>query len=101
MQILSTLVGVNFRPAEAREIVKQLSFGSELELEAEPDNAYDRNAVKVLDPETQIHLGYLSRESNYETAVHLADGGSYSCKVTSFANVLKPILSIELSDETD
>jgi hypothetical protein len=45
---LANLVGVNFRPAEAREIVANLVPGDELSLERDPFNQYDDNAIKVL-----------------------------------------------------
>lgn len=94
-EIFSTLVGVNFRPAEAREIVKNCQTGHVFDLEAEPSNPYDVNAVKVIDPETGAFVGYLSRESNAETAAHLAEGGRARATIVSFLGTYKPHLSIE------
>jgi hypothetical protein len=45
---LANLVGVNFRPAEAREVVANLVPGDELSLERDSFNQYDENAIKVL-----------------------------------------------------
>lgn len=95
-QIFSTLVGVNFRPAEARAVVKDCQIGHVFGLEAEPTNPYDANAVKVIDPETDTFVGYLSRESNMETAAHLNQGGRARATIVSFLGVIKPHLLVEL-----
>ena len=97
MDIFSTLVGVTFRPAGTMAIVKSLAIGDRLYLEPEPDNAYDSNAIKVLD-EAGNHLGYLSRESNAETAEWLAEGGEAYAEVVSFLSEIKPHLRITLQD---
>src|SRR3546814_3524175 len=81
MQILAALVGMNFRPSEAREVVKTLQIGHTLHLEPEPSNPYDPNAVKVIEPESGQFIGYLSRESNAETSAHLNERGEYECAV--------------------
>ena len=93
MQIITTLAGANFRPAEAKEIVRQLSVGNHLDLEAEPDNKYDPNAVKVvLEGE---HLGYVAKINNPEVARALADGDLLIATVIDFETSLKPVLMIE------
>lgn len=97
-QIFSTLVGVNFRPAEARAVVKDCQVGHVFGLEAEPSNPYDANAVKVIDPETDTFVGYLSRESNMETAAHLNSGGAARATIVSFLGTYKPHLLIEFLD---
>lgn len=102
MEIFAALVGVNFRGKAATAIVKGLVINESLILAAEPSNPYDSNAVKVIDPESEEHIGYLSRESNAETAVHLGDGGEYTCTVASFLSATKPHLRIELlGDEAE
>lgn len=95
-EIFSALVGVNFRPKEAKEIVKALEIGDTLSLESDPGNPYDANAVKVIHPETETFIGFLSRESNMETAAHLNNGCSATATVVSFLATLKPHLSIRL-----
>lgn len=97
-QIFSTLVGVNFRPAEARALVKDCQIGHVFSLEAEPSNPYDSNAVKVIDPETGTFVGYLSRESNMETAEHLSTGGTATASIVSFLGTYKPHLLVEFGD---
>jgi hypothetical protein len=42
------LMGTKFRPREAREIASHLQPNDPVTLEAEPDNAYDPCAIKVI-----------------------------------------------------
>jgi hypothetical protein len=49
-QFLTNLAGLSFRPAEIKDVVRQLQPGDELTLEREPDNAYDANAIRILKP---------------------------------------------------
>ncbi len=100
-QIFSTLVGVNFRPAEAREVVKSCQTGHVFDLAAEPSNPYDANAVQVIDPATGHFVGYLSRESNMETAAHLNAGKAARATIVSFLGTYKPHLLIELLEDDD
>lgn len=83
MQIFSEIVGVHFRPAEAKQAHNALQIGEQVELEAEPDNAYDPNAVKVMvdighgdSGPIMEHIGYVARVNNYEIADYLNDGGT-------------------------
>lgn len=89
------LMGVNFRPAEAKERVKALEIGERLLLEREPSNEYDPNAVKV---KTQdgFFIGYVARTNNYEVADHLSRDLPYRCEVLSFLTTLKPDMEIKL-----
>jgi len=74
MQIFSEIVGVHFRPAEAKVIHNALQIGERVELVADPDNAYDPNAVKVM--AEGEHIGFVARVNNYEIADYLNDGGT-------------------------
>jgi len=96
MEIFSPLVGVTFRGAEAKEIVKSLTpdDGNQLFLEAEPDNDYDSHAVKVIHQPTHVHLGYLARENNYAVFVALERDEKLNIKIIGFENTIKPILLI-------
>ena len=102
MHILSQLVGVSFRGAGIKALVQSLETGTEFTLEADPENPYDSNAVKVLytddNDETQF-IGFLSKESNAETAEHLGNGLKVKCELLDMAGTPKPILNIELIDE--
>lgn len=89
------LMGVNFRPAEAKERVKQLEIGERLLLEREPSNEYDPNAVRVKTQDGEF-IGFVARTHNYEVADHLSRDLPYRCEVLSFLSTLKPDLSIKL-----
>jgi len=103
MEIFVNLVGVTFRGAEAKEIVKRLTTedGDKLSLEPEPDNDYDSHAVRVIHDPTQIHIGYLARENNYEVFKALERGEPLNVRIVGFENTwtLKPTLLI--TDESD
>lgn len=101
IEINAPLMGVQFRPAEAKAVVDSLTIGQRLELEAEPTNQYDANAVKVIEPESGEFIGYVAKVSNYETAQHLVAGGAYECEVLSFLGTRKPDLGITLLDDRD
>lgn len=101
MEVFANLVGVTFRGSEAKEIVKHLTpaDGNQLMLEAEPDNDYDGNAVKVIHNPTGMHIGYLARENNYDVARALERGDVLTVEIVGFENTLKPTLLIT-DDET-
>jgi hypothetical protein len=96
MEVFVNLVGVTFRPAEAKEIVKRLNpdDGYQLSLEAEPNNPYDSNAVKVIHNPTGMHIGYLAKENNYDVARALENGEELSIEIVGFENTIKPTLLI-------
>jgi len=101
MEIFVNLVGVTYRGSEAKEIVKRLTpaDGTLLSLEVEPENDYDDHAVKVIHDQTNIHIGYLARENNYDVFMALADGRELCIEIVGFENTFKPTLLItEVSD---
>lgn len=98
MEIFATVVGISFRPASAKDAMRALEVGDTLTLEADPENPYDSNAVKVIDPASGEFIGFISRESNSETAEHLANGGEVSCEIISFLGTLKPHVRITLHE---
>lgn len=95
MEVFSPLVGVTFRGAEVKEIVKNLTAddGERLTLEREPTNPYDVNAVKVLCDGT--HVGYIAKENNIAVAMALDEGAEVSVKIIGFENTIKPTLLLE------
>lgn len=103
MEIFATVVGVTFRGAEAKEIVKHLtpSDGNLLTLEAEPHNEYDSNAVKVIHDPSGSHIGYLARENNYDVFCALQEGKELCVEIAGFENTLKPTLLITEVEEDD
>jgi len=84
------LRGLSFRPIEAKVIAQNLIEGSPLVLQREPDNAFDENAIMVLDPDTQVHLGYVAKEVAVDLAAEMDAGNEFQCHVS--ANMMKSIL---------
>jgi hypothetical protein len=92
--INTVLAGCNFRPAEARERCKQLGIGEQVELEADPDNEYDGNAVKVL--ADGVFIGFVARADNGPVFAALNRDEEVRAEVVGFQSSIKPILEIEL-----
>ena len=80
MQYEALLRGTNFRPIEAKVRVQELTEGHVLTLEREPYNEHDSNAIKVIDPESEIFLGYVAKEVACELAPEMDAGMFVSCK---------------------
>lgn len=100
IEVMSALMGVNFRGKPVVERVKALTIGERLTLRAEPDNAYDPNAVQVWTVEGEpTFIGYVAKECNLELAEHLAEGGHADAEVISFLSATKPHLSIRIYEE--
>lgn len=104
MLIQTILAGANFRPAEAKECLKSLSIGDQVFLEADPDNEYDSNAVKIiaLDEEGNEHfIGFVAKTDNSAIAEYLADNpaAELDAEIIGFESTLKPIVEINLPDD--
>lgn len=73
--------GMHYRGDHAKQFVATiLEPGMKLELERDPDNEYDRNAIKVLVPSEEgesWHLGYVGAETAAWLAPWMDDGISY------------------------
>jgi hypothetical protein len=90
------LRGNNFRPIEAKVIANNLEEGNVLILMREPGNQYDPNAIQVLDPNTEVHLGYVAKEVAVELAPLMDEGRAFACVVES--NMMRSIV-LSISDE--
>ncbi len=101
MEVFTPLVGVTFRPVEAKEIVKSLTQadGTLLSLEAEPTNPYDNRAVKVLHDPSGLHIGYVAKENNWDVFEALQNGEELCIEIVSFESTLKPTLLISSVEE--
>lgn len=80
------LVGINFRPAEVRELIKALSVGDSLTLERDPLNPYDENAVKVFyegDLSDLEFLGFIERGIAASLARWMDEGWLYTATIHS------------------
>ena len=94
MQIITTLMGANFRPASAKEILREAAIGQYLDLEPDPENEYDATAVKILiDGE---HVGFIAAKDNKRVFEHLMEGNEAQAEIVSFESPLKPLLEINL-----
>jgi hypothetical protein len=95
MQFLTVLAGANFRPAEAKQVLKDLARAPRsewsklhLHLERDPANQWDANAIKVIatveteggaadqgDVHREEHfLGFVAKADNRELAAILDAG---------------------------
>lgn len=93
MQIFSEIVGVHFRPAEAKAIHNDLQIGQHVDLIPEPDNNYDPNAVMVYSD--NVHIGYVARVNNYEIADYLNSGGEHAVATVNRREGNKFVLLID------
>lgn len=84
------LRGNNFRPIEAKSIFAGLIEGDSLMLQREPGNQYDPNAIMVIHPPTEIHLGYVAKEVATELAPMMDEDRQFRCTVE--ANMMKSVI---------
>lgn len=100
MEIFTTLAGLNFRPASAKDAVDNLSIGDFVSLKREVDNPYDSNAVQVWTNQPNgdegEFIGFIPKVDNVEIAEHLDAGGNASCEVVSFLATRKPGFKVTL-----
>jgi hypothetical protein len=90
--------GAFYRSPDIRQYVEMLEPGSPLMLEREPENPYDANAVKVLDPDSELHLGYINKELAELLAFDMDNGWYFTCVVTELVpgpKVVYPKVRIE------
>lgn len=87
-----TMVGASFRPAAAKEVLKQLRPGDKVQLRADPTNEYDSTAVAV--DYAHHHIGFIPRDSNSALFAVLMGGAEISAKIIAFESTLKPVLEI-------
>jgi hypothetical protein len=94
MQFESVLRGLSFRPLSAKEVGNKLEDGALLKLERDSENAYDPNAIKVIEPESGEWIGFVAKEHAAEIAPHMDYGVEFECTVNGFMQVGMPILDI-------
>lgn len=88
-----TMVGASFRPHSAKDVIRALNIGDEVELRADPDNAYDDTAVGC--HAGGEHIGFVPKDRNADLFARLMDGEEILAEVISFENSLKPVLEYE------
>ena len=91
------LRGSNFRPVEAQAVVLAFSEDDPLLLEREPSNQFDPNAIRVIEPNTTHHVGYVAKEFASEIAPLMDAGATATCKV-AVPNGKGTILEIEVTE---
>jgi hypothetical protein len=95
--IITTLAGLSYRPAEAKQAVDELEIGDPITLERDPGNEYDFNAVQIIVDE--VFIGFIPKADNSEIASHLDAGKPYTAYVAGWAGTRKPTFSITLLEE--
>ena len=106
-----SVVGMHFRGEHAKQYAAALQPGDELFLEAEPDNPYDQNAIKVLAPSDEgepWHLGYINRADAAWISPHLTPEAEVKVTVERVATAgtgrnsnLYPFVTIQIASPAD
>jgi hypothetical protein len=93
------MVGAAFRPAEAKEIIRGLHIGAQVQLVADPNNEYDSTAVACYVDD--VHIGFVPKEENGPAFYALEDGAEITGTVIAFESSLKPVIEYELPEGDD
>lgn len=84
MRLYSQIMGANFRPAEAKQALREAATGETLRLEVEPENPFDPNAVALYLTDhngEEHHVGYVARQNNGPIALALSEGKPLICNL--------------------
>ena len=92
--VTTTLAGANFRPSEARAVCKALEIGEAVTLEADPDNEYDENAVRIM--ARGEFIGFVAKADNSAVSAALLRGEELTAEVIAFESSIKPVIEITL-----
>lgn len=97
MQKVFTLMGAQFRPADAKDALAEAQPGDTVFLEPDGDNEYDPHAIEVyLEVGSEnYHIGFLPR-GNAELFDYLTEGGELTAEIVAFESRLKPVIQIAL-----
>jgi hypothetical protein len=98
-QFIASLAGASFRPADVKDIIRELSEGDQVFLERDPDNQYDANAIKFVNDEG-VFLGFVNKEIAAEIAPLLDESEAVvlTAIVHDTSSPLKPIIRIDIGD---
>ena len=104
MFFLLPIVGNSFRPKEFRQCFAELEIGDPLQLERDPENPHDKNAIRVLDGEG-TWLGFVPREDAKSMAITLDNGTHTSKAIVSGVHINakgrpEVMMEIELIERT-
>lgn len=92
MKTETAIAGVQFRPKAIKEAIRLLAPGDQLELERDPENAFDPNAIKIM-ADGQF-LGFVQKQVAAYLAPELDTGAAHTCEVKSNENGL-PVCIIQ------
>lgn len=94
----SALMGAHFRGPDIKELVKTYEIGKKLTTRREPGNAYDANAIMILDGEE--HVGYVEGGLAQEIAplMDASPDRALNATVSGFLTPTKPYLDLEWAD---
>lgn len=79
MILHSKIAGISFEGRQA--LIQGLKAGVGLILQRQPDNAFDKNAIKILTKEGE-HLGFINRQLAAELAPAMDKGNKYGAFIT-------------------
>jgi len=88
------VVGINI--PDRKPFVKKISVGDEVELNAEPQNPYDKNAIRVTDNNGNM-LGYVGKELALLLSKIIVDASSLCIKATVIKKQ-RGVLFIEINE---
>lgn len=94
MQIICTLAGAQFRPAEAKAALRTAAIGDVVSLEPDPENEYDPQAVKVVF--AGHHIGFIPKSANPPIFAALQAEDEVTVSIVAFESALKPVLEVSL-----
>jgi HIRAN domain len=95
-----TVVGMIHHTTKSTRIILRDKLPVECELEREPNNKYDQNAIKVNVTEIgafyNLHLGYIRRQVAVDLAHYLGSGATLSSCVLSDIDIDKGEGTLEI-----
>lgn len=86
------VVGIAYRPAEAKEFASALMPGDILTIEREPENPHDENAIRVMGG--GMHIGYIERQQAVWISGHIDEGAVYEAMVEDIQSSSKTFYPI-------
>lgn len=97
MNITCKLAGLSHRPAEVKKAVADLTAGSVLTLTRDPENKFDRNAIKVWSG--PLWVGFLPAAVAARIAPSMDIGHIATCTVDApTAQFDAPVLVVEIAE---
>lgn len=97
IEFLEEITGLSFRPKAAKLLAQQLLEDQELVLLPEPDNRFDPFAVQIIEPLSEVHIGYVPRKISMVVAQALENGRKVVAHVSG--RHYPPRVRIEISGE--